>query len=671
MFPQFLNFTTAAIAAAVAVPLLLILYFLKLRRQPAYVSSTLLWKKAVQDLQVNSPFQRLRRNLLLLLQLLLLFLLLFALSRPVSNVRATAGDKSVILIDRSASMNANDGETGSRLDDAKDQALALVDTMGRGDVAMVIAFDDTAEILQPFTADAGALRAAIRGIEPTDRFTNLEPAYKLADAQMAFDPDNLRSDLTPIDVFLYSDGNAGDGQELSLQGNLRYTALGKDDSPNLGIVALDARRNFDRPTEVQVFARLANFGPEKSTANVRMSVSTLNSENPAEDNWQTRDIDGNLYVYPASLDGEALQAAIDEEGTPQRDAVEFTLDLTTAATIRLELINNDGDVLSADDQAYVFVPPPRPLNVLVVTDGNYFLEKALAALNIEEPTYIGLAEYAPDGVLDYDVIFFDRFSPQALPASGNFVFLGGTPPEGSELIQATNENGERLFAQEQLVLDWDRDNPMLAGLNMGKLYAAETPMWSVPLDATVLLEGIKGPMLVLHRQGGRTTLVGFDVYESNWPTNVTFPVFLHNAIKFLAVGSDLAVRQSIPPGTNPRLPRSNIDRAGNPDRITVNGPDGDLDKDVPEAGDLVLDPLENVGLYTLEPAVPQFERLAVNLLSASESAIAPSELPPGGVGATVEGGSRLSRLEWWWWLTAAAGLFLIVEWWVYTRKVAA
>ena len=49
-------------AAAVAVPLLLLLYFLKLKRHEMLVSSTLLWKRAVQDLQVNAPFQRLRRR---------------------------------------------------------------------------------------------------------------------------------------------------------------------------------------------------------------------------------------------------------------------------------------------------------------------------------------------------------------------------------------------------------------------------------------------------------------------------------------------------------------------------------------------------------------------------------------------------------------------------------
>src|SRR6476660_833190 len=116
--PTFTNVAAGAIAAAVVVPALLVLYFLKLRRREFDVPSTLLWRKAIQDLQVNAPFQKLRRNLLLLLQLLLLLLLLLALSRPVSNYTPGPGKTTVILIDRSASMNARDGENGkTRLDE--------------------------------------------------------------------------------------------------------------------------------------------------------------------------------------------------------------------------------------------------------------------------------------------------------------------------------------------------------------------------------------------------------------------------------------------------------------------------------------------------------------------------------------------------------------------------
>ena len=132
--PSFLNPWSAAIAASIAVPALLVLYFLKLRRREMPVSSTLLWRKAIQDLQVNAPFQKLRRNLLLLLQMLLLLLLCMALARPVANFTPGAAKLSVILIDRSASMSAQEDYNGnkhSRLDEAKKLARSLVDSMSR------------------------------------------------------------------------------------------------------------------------------------------------------------------------------------------------------------------------------------------------------------------------------------------------------------------------------------------------------------------------------------------------------------------------------------------------------------------------------------------------------------------------------------------------------------
>ncbi|HMO24985.1 MAG TPA: VWA domain-containing protein, partial [Tepidisphaeraceae bacterium] len=273
--PSFLNLTAAAIAAGIVVPALLALYFLKLRRQEMSVASTFLWKKTIQDLQVNAPFQRLRRNLLLLLQLLLLALLLIALARPISSSKPVAGARTVILIDRSASMNATDGGDGrSRLDEAKRRATALVGTMSRDARAMVIAFDNTARIVQPFTSDTASLRSAIDSITPSDRPTSLKLAYQLADAQMQFDPDQMRASDN-VDLFVYSDGRMSDAEELSTRGLVKFERLGSADSVNAGIVALSARRAYERPTQVQVFVRLANYGPNPVEGDLRLEVAPI------------------------------------------------------------------------------------------------------------------------------------------------------------------------------------------------------------------------------------------------------------------------------------------------------------------------------------------------------------------------------------------------------------
>src|SRR5947207_15150347 len=116
----------AAWSALAGVPVgIIALYFLKLRRRPVRVPSTLLWRRSLEDLHVNSLFQRLRRNLLLFLQLLAVGLAMLALTGP--RVRGTAGQgqRYVIAVDNSASMMATD-VSPTRLARAKDEAKKIV-----------------------------------------------------------------------------------------------------------------------------------------------------------------------------------------------------------------------------------------------------------------------------------------------------------------------------------------------------------------------------------------------------------------------------------------------------------------------------------------------------------------------------------------------------------------
>ena len=151
------------------------------------ISSTLLWKKAIQDMQVNSPFQKMRRSLLLLLQLLILGAMLFAMARPTMETIASPGQRVVIVIDHSGSMNATD-VSPTRLDEAKQAALELIASLDAGGAddqgatsggAMVVSFAQSAQVRQSFTNDPALLRDAVRRIEPTDHVSRLEPALRL------------------------------------------------------------------------------------------------------------------------------------------------------------------------------------------------------------------------------------------------------------------------------------------------------------------------------------------------------------------------------------------------------------------------------------------------------------------------------------------------------------
>jgi hypothetical protein len=644
---------TGLVAAAVAVPALVLLYFLKLKRRDMPVSSTLLWKRAVQDLQVNAPFQRLRRNILLVLQLLALAAMLAALGRPVLSLSAGPAKRYVLLIDHSASMNATD-LAPTRLAEAKRQARTLVDSLrskrtwylsDESDEAMVIAFGPEAKVLCNYTSDKRQLAAAIEAIEPTDGESRLAEAMTVAQAfaAPAGAEDKGRPAVAPATLELFTDGRLTDLDDVSAPpGTLTYHRIGAS-RQNVAVVAMRARRSYEQPEKLTAFVNLANFGPEPVTCDVQLSIdASVRAVRPA--------------TIPALEPGRPGQPA-----RPGHAAVSFVLAHPQAGVIEVRALSDDP--LPGDNVAWGVVEAPGQLYVALVTEGNEPLASALRACPLAKTEVLSAAKfeqlYADAGEAPYGLVVLDRVTPKKLPRGNYLVF--GPPPEASG-AKAVGELKNRAIA------DWQDKHPVLNFVNLENLFAARAWKLDVPRDALVLAQFEDSPALVMTRRGGGLWLLAaFDVLQSNWPFDAGFVMFCYNAIHFVASESGDVDRHAL--------------KAGQP--ITVQAKPGQKRAALAGPGglkaDLVASPSGllrwartlRAGVYRLAIEGGPETAVAVNLMDERESDIAPADelACSGQVVKAQRSAPAPANRELWPLLVALALAVVLVEWYVYCAKV--
>ncbi|MBI2807118.1 MAG: VWA domain-containing protein [Planctomycetes bacterium] len=462
----------------VALPIaLVILYFLRLKRKAVQVPSTFLWKKSVEDLHVNSLFQWLRNNVLLLLQLLVLLFLIYSVLGFRIHGSVGTSRHYILLIDNSASMSAKD-VAPTRLDWAKAEALKEIDAASDTDFGMVIVFNSKASTLQTYTNDREKLREAVRGIQQTFRSTRIEEALALAeslanpvrstedtasqDEDVPEDQKRTMVQARGIDttVHLYSDGRFSKLSEATLANfnarlagktsalgklNLQYHMAGKikmvDDKPvlsdanNLAIVGLNVRRQV-APGKAQprliALVRVANYRSDRAAVRLKLDV---------------RDADGKLIVplqqdIPIAKRTHVAETAdADEKDEPGEASARFQLPAhDPGKTLVLHAyLDKAGDDFPLDDHAWLVVGTTRKAKVLIVGDANRVLDACFDQeatrryaifehLSPKELTSEGYRKKARNG--EYDWIIFDRCAPadEADMPMANTLFIDRPPP---------------------------------------------------------------------------------------------------------------------------------------------------------------------------------------------------------------------------------------------------
>lgn len=613
-----------ALALLGLLPIIVLLYFLKLKRRNQAVSSTYLWQRAVQDLRVNSPFQKLRKNLLLWLQLLLLALLILALARPTLDLRGRQGQRHICLLDTSASMGADDlGET--RLEAAKEEVERLIGDLSDGDEMMLITFDVKPGVVVPYTGIRSQLREALEEIELKETGTDYAKALDLVKSLAEGGERN-------VELYVISDGAFQSAAPEGLEGvALNYVSVGRS-GDNAGITAVDARSSIHAWGHPEIFARVQNFGADPITARVELYL------------------DETLFAAKEVAVGGNDGAAVTFSDPELRDGL-------------VHLVLRHDDPLDTDNHAWLYLSEVESIRTLIVTEGNYFLELAAMKDPLCDPVFMTLSDFESqleDGTLglsDYDVILFDRESPAALP-QGSYIFLGAAPP-----IEGFGVEEEVEFPT---VIDWDETHPVNQYVGYGSLFVESALKLTVPRGAATLVDSTAGPLVVwweseLHR----LIVVGFDMWQSRWPLRVSFPVFFANAIRAMGMAGSRAgvinarpgevIRFSVSPGVT---------------EVAVTDPAGNSHSLPVAMNRVVFDDTTRCGPYRFREDLESGRIAVINLANARESNIRPrEELAWSGASVAAASKAVKANREVWPWFALVGLIVLMVEWYVYNRRV--
>ncbi len=680
---------------ALVPPAIVALYFLKLRRQPLEVPSTYLWKRSIEDMHVNSLWQRLRQNLLMFLQLLLVALAMLALLRPGWEGTKLVGDRFIFMVDNSASMSATDvQEAKNRLEEAKKLVGGMIDQMSSTMTAMIISFADTPQVVQEFTDNRRLLRERLETIGPTVRGTNLRGALELADGLANPSRIPLREGDRDIDVvepqpatvYIVSDGRFEAVKGFSL-GNLKayYVPIGSMDAKNLAITAFSTRRSESRPEEKQAFVQLANFTKADHKA-----------------------------VVEIELDGVLLDAKELEVPAGETSGVVFPLANAPAgkltAKLKYELDTpTKRDALAQDDIGYAAINDAKPGRVLVVTPGNVALQVALATqragrlanIQFKTPDVLTTEEYKREAnIAAYDLIIFDQCAPAGMPRA-NAMFIGRLPPgpvwrgepeaanDAKTGPDAPAADDKEAIAVEPQIIDWDRAHPLLASVELGNVDIADSLILHPPPGATVLIDSTAGPIAAIApRDAYQDAVLGFEIVgqaadgsktvNTNWPRRLSFPTFCLNVLEYLGSRTEDSQITSARPGRAVQLRT-----IGNMPELTVVDPIGKQFAVQRSEGDVFqFQDTNRLGIYDVRRGDQVIDRFAVNLFDRQESdvrvrpnqsdngaTIQPADIRIGNIEVKATVGQTPSRTEAWKAVLACALFVLILEWYIYNRRV--
>jgi hypothetical protein len=639
-------------------------YIIKMRRRRFEVPFSALWRRVLEQKDPSSLWKHLKRLLSLLLMLLIFGIVLFAAFDPTLGVSDRKARSVVVLLDASASMKAKDGDKDgekTRFDAARQKAKDLVDSMGGGDVAMVMRMDGQTTPLGRFTSDGPMLDKLIDGVQPTDTPADLHRALGAA-------ADALRDRKNPL-IVIISDGAfpadqleqarwdapkpgaPADLASIDLTGmDVRYLPVGAR-TDNVGIVAFNVRRYLANKAAYEVFVEVENFGTEPTQRVISLR-------------------DGDLELFPDQDRLIELAPAGQPGARVRRIYQNLPTGLTGHLTAQISVPKGLApDPFPLDDIAYALLPARKMMKVLMVmAHEDLPLRAALLTYDNINPEEATPAEYEKDPAMasKYDVVVFDDYTPPEVPTTSAIYFH----PDADKSPVAIAKD-----LKDPHVTEVDEAHPVMRWVGLSDAHFDDTHVFAPDkAKGEVPLASMAGdPILVAKRDQGHKYLVfGFSLTASDIYLRVAFPLLLVNALDWFA-GDDADLITTYATGVRQRVP---LDGAALVREAELTAPDGTTKVMTPVVDGLATFYADTIGVWRMSARLPSGGQLptldlAANLANPTESKIAPSkELVLGGKKLTAPEAFAITRnQELWIYFLIAAIALLSLEWVTYHRRI--
>jgi hypothetical protein len=519
----------ATIAAVTA------LYLLRRTPLPRVVSNIEFWMRAMESAKPKwlASFRIPLLAFLFSLAAALGIVLLLGDPRFGSGVRGT----TVVVLDAGRSMNAVGIDGERRIDRALTEVRRLVErTTISGEVTIVRA-GMRPTVLLPMTSDAHDLDRTLRALELDERPSNIAAGVALADAIIA-----ERGDSDTAQILVITD------HEVNVTANSQMAVLPVGTpAQTLAIQAFSARRVPDAVGEYAVRCEIHAFSSEPATARVLI--------------W-----DGDIAILDERVRVGPRETITLDAGGFSSERAELRAELQSVS------IGGSPDGLELDDRAYAVVEALSATRVLLVSEGNRYLEAALAAhpgLDVEVMTPASMNAMSTSDLSPYHALILDGVG---LPPGVEHRAVLAFGPSSFEDVAL----GPSL--SEPAVTGTLASHPALDGLRLNDTRITRaTPIHESASDRVLLRSDQHALAIARELDRGRLVVFGFDLGQTNLVRSERFPLLLHSALRWIA---DRTERTTLPRRVGGELVADSGEALRGPDGNEIELPAGIL----PEVG---------------------------------------------------------------------------------------